>query len=123
MTILLLGNGFDLYFQLPTSYRNFLLTVDFLTKHDLQTLRYVGDVFGHADLIQKDSFIRDSYEKHHDIYNKIPLDADKLINITERAKRNLWFNYFLVSFNRDVGWIDFEKEVAFVISCFKSYII
>ena len=58
MNILLLGNGYDLNYKLPTSYRNFLLTIDFLTKHNLENIHTVGDVFGNPDLNTQDKFIK-----------------------------------------------------------------
>lgn len=41
----------------------------------------------------------------------------KLIVLT---KDNIWFTYLLKSFNKDVGWIDFEKEISIVIQTFQD---
>lgn len=121
MNILLLGNGYDLNYMLPTSYRNFLLTVDFLTKQNLERIYTIGNVFGDETLMDQDEFIKDSYELYEDVYNVILLDRDELKKIVTLAKDNIWFSYFLKSFNKDIGWIDFEKEISFVISCFQSF--
>ena len=46
------------------------------------------------------------------------LDITSLISLT---KDNLWFNYLLKCFNKDVGWIDFEKEISVVIKQFNIF--
>lgn len=43
MHFLLLGNGFDLHFSLPTKYHNFLHTIDFLVKYYNDTFKTVGE--------------------------------------------------------------------------------
>lgn len=121
MNILLLGNGYDLNYKLPTSYRNFLLTVDFLTKYNLENIHTVGDVFGNADLQKEDKFVAESYEEYKETYTKVTLDTEILKTLVERAKRNIWFSYFLKSFNREAGWIDVEREIAFVVSRLQSF--
>ena len=121
MNILLLGNGYDLNYKLPTSYRNFLLTIDFLTKCDLENIHSVDDVFGNADLQKEDKFIAESYEMHKGTYAAVTLDTKTLHALVEQAKRNIWFSYFLKSFNREAGWIDVEREIAFVVSHLQSF--
>ena len=121
MNILLLGNGFDLHYKLPTSYRNFLLTLDFLIHNDIKNINNVGDVFGNSKLNEQDYFIKESYDKYKKVYDKIKLEQEKLQNMIEKIKNNVWFTYLIESFNKDVGWIDFEKEIAYVIECFKSF--
>ena len=121
MNILLLGNGYDLNYKLPTSYRNFLLTVDFLTKCNLENICTVGDVFGNTDLQKEDTFIAESYEMHKGTYAAVTLDTKTLHALVEQAKRNIWFSYFLKSFNREAGWIDVEREIAFVVSHLQSF--
>lgn len=121
MNILLLGNGYDLNYKLPTSYRNFLLTLDFLIKNDLNNINNIGDVFGNHKLNNQDCFIKSSYEKYKDVYDNIQLDKEILQKMVEKTKNNVWFSYLINSFNKDVGWIDFEKEIAFVIECFQYF--
>lgn len=121
MNILLLGNGYDLNYKLPTSYRNFLLTVDFLTKCNLESIHYVSDIFGNPKLQEEDNFIADSYENYKETYAEVTLDAHELETLVERAKSNIWFSYFLKSFNRTAGWIDVEREIAFVVSCLQAF--
>lgn len=121
MNVLLLGNGFDIYHYLPTKYHNFLLTVDFLLKSETNQFKTVADVFGDVYLCDKDAFIKACYEKHKEIYEKTEVDEKKLQEIVELCRENVWFKYFLKSYNKDIGWIDFEKEIAFVIECFIKF--
>ncbi len=121
MNILFLGNGYDLKYKLPTSYRNFLLTVDFLLKHSLDSINDIGDVFGNPELYNSDDFIKDSYENYKTTYDGIVLERDTLQKIVDKTKNNIWFIYLIKSFNKDVGWIDFEKEIAFVVNCFQVF--
>ena len=30
----------------------------------------------------------------------------------------MWIKYFIDAYNKDLGWIDFEKEIAFVLKQF-----
>lgn len=121
MNILLLGNGYDLNYNLPTSYRNFLLTIDFLIKSNLDNIHTVGDVFGNVGLHNEDEFIARSYAAYKETYAEVSLDTKTLEGLVDRAKRNIWFSYFLRSFNREAGWIDVEREIAFVVSRLQSF--
>lgn len=121
MNILLLGNGYDLNYKLPTSYHSFLLTADFLKKRNLELICAVGDVFGSPDLSSQDASIKKSYDAYKEIFDSVVLDKDSIRRMVDLAESNIWFSYFLKSFNREAGWIDFEREVAYVIDCFQSF--
>lgn len=121
MNMLFLGNGFDLWHCLPTKYENFLHTVDFLQKNLDESIDTVGKVFGNKTLQEQDKFIKNSYEKYTEIYDSIPLEKEKIREIIEMSKKNMWFSYLLKSFNKDLGWIDFEREIAKVIEVFNMF--
>ncbi len=122
MKILLLGNGFDLYHYFPTRYDNFLHTVDFLRQHyDEKTMSTIGDVFGDERLLKTDNFIPKCYEKYKNVYDEFLLDIDKIKRIVSLSKDNIWFKYFLSVFNKELGWIDFEREIATVIHVFEEF--
>lgn len=116
--VLLLGNGFDLYYNLPTKYANFLHTVDFLINNYSNEMKSVGDVFSQEVLQNEDSFIKECYSIHKSAFDTTILDAKRIEYLIEIVKDNEWFTYLLKSYNKDVGWIDFEKEIAFVIEHF-----
>ena len=121
MNVLLLGNGFDLYYDLPTTYANFLHTVDFICEHYDPAMKTVGSVFGDHRLTDNDDRIRQSYEKYQKEYNQVPLDESIIAELKEKASNNNWFSYFLKNFDKDVGWIDFEKEISKVIDVLSSF--
>ena len=122
MHILLLGNGFDLHYKLPTKYNNFLNTVDFLLNNYNFDMKTIGDVFGNMLLREKDEFIERSYYEYQDVYDKVELDDSKITELLESMKDNIWFNYFVSSFNKDIGWIDFEKEISLVVEVLQEFL-
>ncbi len=121
MDVLLLGNGFDLHYNLPTKYQNFLLVVDWLTNNYNEKIITVADVFSDNELCSKDALITQYYNKFRKPCEEVKLnrkDIDKLIKL---AKDNIWFKYLFNSYNKDVGWIDFEREIAFVCNSFYKF--
>lgn len=120
MNVLLIGNGFDIFYNLPTKYANFLHTVEFLMKNYSNEMKSVGDVFSQEILQNEDSFIKECYLTHKSAFDATVLDAKRIEYLIEIVKDNEWFTYLLKSYNKDVGWIDFEKEIAFVIERFEQ---
>lgn len=124
MNVLMLGNGFDLYYKLPTKYNNFLNVANFLRKlDDSSTMKTVGDVLGNTTLLKQDKFIECCYEAHRNTYDEINLDEAQFNEFLRLIKSSTWLNYFIKSFNRDVGWIDFEREIAEIVHVFKNIFI
>ena len=116
--ILLLGNGFDLYYKLPTKYADFLHVVDFLQKHRKDSFETIGTVFSQQTLQNTDPFIKVCYDAHTKTYDSTPLKQDDITEIIRLTEKNIWFEYLSSVFNKDVGWIDFEKEIGVVLDCF-----
>ena len=122
MNVLLLGNGFDLQYHLPTKYNNFLHTVEYLINNTLIEPLTVGDVFSAETLIEKDPFIEECYNANKSLFDSATLDIKKINELIELTKDNIWFKYLLESFNKDVGWIDFEREIATVINALHEFL-
>lgn len=120
MNVLLLGNGFDLHYKLPTKYANFLHTVEYLINNTLIDVKSVGQIFSNQRLQSIDSFIKECYMTHRDIFNKTEIKMENITRIIDLMQDNMWFLYLLKSYNKDVGWIDFEKEISFVLRCFNN---
>lgn len=120
MDILLLGNGFDLYHFLPTRYKDFLLLTDVITKHNHSEIETLGKIINDSAL-ERDDFLDAVYNKYKTVYDLIKLTEEDYA-VLNKMKENCWFRYFLSCFNKDIGWIDFEKEIAMVISVFKKFI-
>ena len=119
--VLLLGNGFDLYHDLPTRYSNFVNTVNFLKEDYTDEMNTIGTVFNNPKLHSADSEIRKCYEKHSLIYSTFPLDKDLIEYLRKSAKNNFWFEYMSKIAERIDTWIDFEKEIEKVIIAFENF--
>lgn len=118
--VLLLGNGFDLYYKLPTQYIDFLHVVNYLLSNRNANFETVGEVFSQKSLQESDSFIATCYNAHQQTFDATPLDKNDISEIIKLTEKNLWFSYLSKVFNKDVGWIDFEKEISFVLKCFEN---
>lgn len=122
MDILLLGNGFDLYHKLPTKYINFLNTVKFLQENFNETdMQTIGKVFNDERLYGIDSGIKECYEKYYTTYSNFPLNIEATKKLIELADKNVWFKYLSQLINKDITWIDFEKEIEKVVRAFEHY--
>ena len=122
MRLLLLGNGFDLYHKLPTKYENFLHTVEFLIDNYTNSINTVGKVFGDNRLSSKDKLISEAYALYKEGFDSQNLDEDAMNDLIDKAKGNIWFLYLSKTLNRDLGWIDFEKEIQIVLDVFKCFL-
>lgn len=122
MSILLAGNGFDLYHNLPTKYENFLHTMEYIIHHNKNEIinKPIGNIF--SSIENKDSLIKSAYEKYKSAYDEIYFKEEDLDEILSLSN-NLWLNYFIEIFDRDLGWIDFEREISIVLNSFKEYFI
>lgn len=122
MNILLLGNGFDLNHKFPTRYIDFLQTIHYLIQNKGTVFSTVGDVFSSEALQKCDEFIKDAYSVHSEIYSNITLNQEEIKTVITLAENNLWFKYLYGSINKDIGWIDLEKEIIKVIDAFYSFL-
>ena len=85
MNVLLLGNGFDLNYKLPTKYINFLNTVNFLSTLLSLDGHSVGEIFGAKSLQLVDKGISNSYKAYQEIYDRIPLASEAVEKLTALA--------------------------------------
>lgn len=122
MQVLLLGNGFDLHYKFPTRYINFLNTIDYIANNTLFDVKTVGDIFGSEKLWKTDKYIAESYEIHQKYYHATTIPSGILERFTVFAENNMWFSYLWKSFNKDIGWIDFESQINAVITAFKDFL-
>ena len=122
MNVLLLGNGFDLNYKLPTKYINFLNTVNFLSTLLSLDGHSVGEIFGAKSLQLVDKGISNSYKAYQEIYDRIPLASEAVEKLTALASDNLLYGFLHESYNKDIGWIDFEKEISAIIHAFAEFL-
>lgn len=110
--VLLLGNGFDLHHKLPTKYYDFMCVAEYLLNKTIVSPLNVGDIFSECN---KNENIATCYSAHKDVFDNLSIKDDVVEKIRDCLHNNLWFEYFSVTLDRDLGWIDFEKEINMVI--------
>ena len=121
MNVFLVGNGFDLHHKFPTRYIDFLHVMKFLIKEYNPEMNTVGKILGSESLQNNNPFIKVCYEQHAFIYDGVDIDGQVLISLIEQAKRNLWFGYLAECTDKDIKWIDFEKEVLLIIEMVEGF--
>ena len=104
MNILVLGNGFDLAHELPTTYKKFLDFTNVVEKF-LKSEISKCDSIPNGDMIK--GYIIEKYNGDKSIYNEL----EALV------KDNVWLKHFNAVYElrkRDGkdGWIDFESEIS-----------
>ncbi|MCJ7933323.1 MAG: bacteriophage abortive infection AbiH family protein [Chryseobacterium sp.] len=100
--ILITGNGFDLHHKLPTTYKDFIKIVDYISQNhnsDFENVYKNSDSFA----MIKDSFSTD-----------IKFDQNNIELITETANKNILFNFFKNELEIDT-WIDFENKIEYLL--------
>lgn len=131
MEILLIGNGFDLAHDLPTSYSDFLGFCErtrriYTYKSDANVLEYQHNNLDEWKMnIYIKEILADAYKKR--ICKTIPLENGTydievttpnkaLDELYSHIKNNIWLEYFLkCAANIGENWIDFESEISIVI--------
>ena len=115
MTILVLGNGFDLAHDLPTKYSHFLQFVQLFRDYELY-------LTGEKRIPSNNQFLANCHEIIKEIYNS---SCDSLYRemLLYTSDNNLLLNHFLntyqsrCEFGKD-GWVDFEAEIADIVHLF-----
>lgn len=115
MNLVLLGNGFDLNLGLPTSYMDFLDTMNHVWKHGCDNYKTIADLWSCEELQAHNKNIRATYNKYKRIYEDIMLPDGFLNKMKSTLEKNLWFHYLINSVNKNIGWIDFEQEIKTVV--------
>ena len=123
--ILVIGNGFDLYHCLPTRYIDFINVgkrlFELAAEKNLSKCLYVKYMFGPNSPLYSDEYIEKCYRIHKNRMQKVELDQSRIKDLVECCSRNVWIDYFLKICLRNIGWIDFEKEMAQVINAITNY--
>lgn len=122
MKVLMLGNGFDINYKLLTKYINFLNIANHISTTALTDIKTVGDILGSEKLQKVDQDVARSYQEYKRAYDATLLEESMLRKLSELANNNLLFLFLFKSFNRDVGWIDFEKEISVVLQAFRHFL-
>lgn len=115
MNILVVGNGFDIAHDLPTSYKDFLHFTDAFM--EFKTKRKVLN----AQIpVKEDKKEKQLVKYLIALFNNAETDDDiqQLVSeIDELITDNKWMEHFK-NINIAQGWVDFEREIAQVIRVF-----
>lgn len=113
MNILVLGNGFDLAHDLPTSYRAFL---DFTKAYE----KY-KDVCMAGESVKEEWEKADEANREFIVYFANLCDRKKklFVELNELTINNLWLKHFY-DVRIKQGWIDFESEISRIIQILES---
>ena len=83
MDVLVLGNGFDLSHNLPTTYLCFLKVTEYLSKQTLKKELTIGEIF---DSIKDECpQIKNSYNKYKSVYDGLVLDFEKIVQLSDKC--------------------------------------
>lgn len=130
MKILLIGNGFDLEHDLPTSYRDFLAfclrarRIFTLEDENLATYREKNIDGWEIDTSIKKALlaafqsrnVRGIQQEAGSVtVNSATTQDERLNEIYEHIRDNAWIDYFLNCSSLGENWIDFESEISRVI--------
>lgn len=113
MNILVIGNGFDLAHDLPTSYRDFL---DFTKAYE----KY-KDVCMAGESVKQEWEKVDEANREFIVYFANLCDQKKklFVELNELTMNNLWLKHFY-GVQLKQGWIDFESEISRIIQILES---
>lgn len=113
MNILVIGNGFDLAHDLPTSYRDFL---DFTKAYE----KY-KDVCMAGESVKEEWEKVDEANREFIVYFANLCDQKKklFVELNELTMNNLWLKHFY-GVQLKQGWIDFESEISRIIQILES---
>ncbi len=108
--ILILGNGFDLAHDLPTSYMNFIDFIEFFNSCRFQANpeNYISDYAG--------KLVKPLVEKYLMELFRNPVKVNIKSEFESLLSGNIWLNYFIsIKIKSANTWIDFETEISRVI--------
>lgn len=123
--ILVMGNGFDLYHKLPTNYKDFmditnrLIELEQEGKMKASWLTFL--LCKESPLYDKNKSIKACFDTYQKQITNTELDVNSINTMITIAKDNIWFNYFKICMQNDIKWIDFEKEIRYVIEKFELF--
>ena len=110
--VFLIGNGFDSHHMLPTKYFDFMCVTEYLKQSLLVFPITIGKVFSEC---KSNTNICRCYDAHKEVFDSKTIESKHITNLLQLVENNIWFNYFSKTLNRDLGWIDFEKEISTVL--------
>lgn len=98
--ILITGNGFDLNYGLPTSYRDFIKFLNCVEKNEVD-----------FDSVYSKSFSWNVISRN---FSQFSLDSKKIEILKNQIDDNIWYQFFKTEFEIET-WIDFENKIEYVL--------
>lgn len=120
MNVLMIGNGFDLFYSLPTTYINFIHIIQFLSAHNPKSFKSIGDIFNSPKL--NDKHVKQCFLKNQDVCNQTLINPVEIQTLVDKANKNMWYQYFSQSITENITWIDFEQEIGTVIRVISEFV-
>lgn len=118
MNLLIIGNGFDLAHKLPTTYSDvldFLHCIKCIFTDNCEKQDFIDTYLKNTS---QDSFLYEIILDAYDSRNNMHLNPS-IQEICKNLNDNVWFTYlykiYLAKKMRGINWIDFEKEISFII--------
>lgn len=111
--ILITGNGFDLFHNLPTKYHHFISIMITIEEVEYDTDVSFEKLFGKV-FKSRHQYEYNLIEENYNTANVI-FSHEKLIQIKELLKTNLWYKHFKNVCEIDT-WIDFEMEIEAILN-------
>ena len=114
MNILIIGNGFDIAHGLPTKYEDFLKlfkpgTILSSLSNGIDAARQNSNYSG---------CFMNLFKAHPNLLTDV--DVNRVKDIEERLKNNVWARYYAKCEAEINGWIDFEREMLPAIRLFQK---
>jgi len=105
--VLITGNGFDLNFNLPTTYSDFINILNSLEKNNNIDFE---SIYSNSNNFEN---IKSNFN------NNIEFDIERITSLKILIKNNLWYKFFKNELNIET-WIDFENKIQYVLDLFLS---
>lgn len=123
-TVLIIGNGFDLYHKLPTKYMDFLFFAEHWGKFKelYDSVDHTGAVRDRQINVRLGSKNELTEESIVDFANADCLyDPEHIKYLDENIRTNAWISYFHGRKPKGQGWIDFETEISIALHQVEKY--
>lgn len=126
--VLVIGNGFDLHHYLPTRYIDFIKVINRLfeleTSGKLSSCQYLMYMWGpDSPIYINDDYIRQCYNVHEKKIRSVQLDKEQIKELVDISRGNVWIKYFQSCLEKNIGWIDFEKEMGNVLNAIQKLLL
>lgn len=125
--ILIIGNGFDLYHNLPTRYTDFLTFVEYwddFFKEYSSTLNNYLATYSEPKKKMNISLQNGKLSKEAVVemaFYSVMFEKKRISYLNEHLKQNKWIQYFYAIDYKKEGWIDFEREIETVLQKVEFY--